>query len=99
MGYELDQLMKEYGVSTPGKVAYTGPAAPVVPTEPTQPNKKDYTTTSTGSGSLSSIVGQAITYDEAMQQYKKDKAAYDAYVKDTSAFNDLMRKYSLAQKE
>jgi len=99
MGYELDQLMKEYGVSTPGKVAYTGPAAPVVPTEPTQPNKKDYTTTSTGSGSLSSIVGQAITYDEAMQQYKKDKAAYDAYVKDPSAFNDLMRKYSLAQKE
>lgn len=79
MGYELNKLMERYGVSTPGKVAYTGPAAPVVPTQPT-PLAKDAT-------------------KEQKETYKKAEEAYKAYTQDPSAFNDLMRRYGLAQKE
>ena len=79
MGYELDKLMKQFGVSTPGAVNYSGPAAPVVPTAP-------------------AALGADAT-DAEKAAFDKAKASYDAYQKDPSAFNDMMRKYGLAQKE
>jgi hypothetical protein len=34
MGYELNKLMRQFGVSTPGVVNYSGATAPVAPVEP-----------------------------------------------------------------
>ena len=34
MGYELNKLMRQFGVTTPGMAAYSGTAAPVAPVEP-----------------------------------------------------------------
>jgi hypothetical protein len=79
MGYELEKLKKQYGVSSPTRGSYAGPAAPVVPTMP-ETLAKDAT-------------------KEQKEAYNTAKTAYDAYVKDPSAFNDLMRKYELGQRE
>ena len=79
MGYELNKLMERYGVSTPGKVAYTGPAAPIVPTAP-------------------AALGKNPT-DAQKTTYNKAKKAYEDYTNDPSKFNELMRRYGLAQKE
>jgi hypothetical protein len=35
MGYELNRIMKQYGVSTPGMAAYSGAPVPTAPTAPT----------------------------------------------------------------
>jgi hypothetical protein len=77
MGYELDKLKQQYGVSSPVRAPYAGPAAPVMPVMPTKPTDPKSSQT----------------------EYDKQKAAYDAYVADPSAFNELMRKYELAQRE
>lgn len=79
MGYELNKLMKQYGVSTPGMVAYSGPAAPMVPTAPAK-------------------LG-AEPSDEETAAYNAAKKSFEDYQKDPAAFNDMMRKYGLAQKE
>lgn len=79
MGYELNKLMQQYGVSTPGAVAYSGPAAPVVPKAP-------------------AAVAEGAS-DEERAAYDAAKKAYDQYQADPTAFNEMMRKYGLAQKE
>ena len=45
MGYELNRLMKQYGVGTSSMSSYTGTAAPSIPTMPTgeRPSGEDDT--------------------------------------------------------
>jgi hypothetical protein len=83
MGYELKKLMRQFGVSTPGAVNYSGPAAPVIPVAPAgaRPTGEDD----------AAKAGQAA--------YDKQLADANAYKADPSAFNEMARKYNLAQKE
>lgn len=73
MGYELNKLMRQFGVSTPGAANYSGTAAPVAPLEPT----KDSSATGSGLRPVRRLVGEA-EYEDAMAQYRKDLAAYEA---------------------
>jgi hypothetical protein len=82
MGFELDKLMKQRGVSTPGMINYSGVAAPTIPTAPTG-------TRPTGEDEKSIA---------AQKAFDKQIADADAYKKDPSAFNELSRKYLLDQK-
>ena len=82
MGFELNRIMKQYGVSTPGMASYTGAAAPSMPTTPTgeRPAGEDDT----------AKANQAI--------YDKQLADANAYKADPTAFNEQLRKYGLDQK-
>ena len=94
MGYELNKLMKQYGVSTPGMVSYSGPTAPTLPAAPVEPTYDD------DEGAVSKTAKKA-AYEIAKQQhelYQKDPAAW-AQSEQGKQFNEMMRKYGLAQKE
>ena len=82
MGYELNRLMKQYGVGTSSMSSYTGTAAPSIPTMPTgeRPSGEDDT----------SVANQTA--------YDKKIADFNAYTADKTAFNESMRKYGLDQK-
>ncbi|MFM7010380.1 MAG: hypothetical protein ACKO0Z_13800 [Betaproteobacteria bacterium] len=79
MGFELNRLMQQYGVATPGRISYSG-AMPVDPG--TRPVATD------------ALTGEALTkaqgdYDSLLAKYNFDKAnqasdtaAYDAYKKE-----------------
>jgi len=82
MGFELNKLMKQYGVGTASMANYAGEAAPRVPTAP----------------SGSRPTGDDDAAKAAQAAYDKAQTDYDAYVKDPSAFNEAMRKYQLDQK-
>lgn len=79
MGYELNKLMRQFGVSTPGTAAYSGPAAPVIPVMP-------------------AALREGAT-DEERAAFDQQKSAAEAYARDPSQFNELMRKYQLGQRE
>jgi hypothetical protein len=83
MGYELNQLMKQYGVSTPGVVNYSGAAAPIVPIAPT------------GERPVDNSEDAAVKANQAV--YDKQLADFNAYKADPSAFNQLTRKYDADQ--
>jgi hypothetical protein len=72
MGYELNKLMRQFGVSTPGAVNYSGAVAPVAPLEPI----KDSPDLGPGMRAARRLVPDA-EYENAMAQYKKDLAAYE----------------------
>ena len=82
MGFELNRIMKQYGVGTPGQVNYSGTAAPSVPTAPagTRP------------------AGEDAGAKAAQATYDKQLANFNAYKADPAAFNETMRKYGLDQK-
>jgi hypothetical protein len=82
MGFELNRIMKQYGVNTPGMATYTGAAAPVIPTAPTGERPG----------------GNDDAAKAAQAAYDKQKADADAYAKDKTAFNEAFRKYGLDQK-
>lgn len=82
MGFELNKLMKQYGVGTASMANYAGEFAPSVPTAP----KGDRP------------AGDDDAAKAAQAAYDKQKADYDAFTKDPSAFNEAMRKYQLDQK-
>jgi len=82
MGFELNRIMKQYGVNTPGMANYSGANAPTVPVAPTG-------TRPTGDDDAAKA---------AQAAYDKQKADADAYAKDKTAFNEQMRKYGLDQK-
>jgi hypothetical protein len=83
MGFELKKLMRQSGVSTPGVVNYSGPAAPVIPTAPTGERP----------------AGEDAAAKAAQTAYDNQLTAANAYKTDPSAFNNMARKYNLAQKE
>ena len=93
MGYELNKLMQQYGVSTP---TMSGP--PMPPAPPIEPVQQEAEPSS--GGVFSNLFKNAINrvvpaaeYAKAKEQYDIDKAAYE---KD---YPELMRKYGLAQNE
>lgn len=86
MGYELNKLMKQYGVATPGAVNYSGPAAPgAAPTPP------ELIVPLEGKNGVTKALSKA--------QIKSNQEATDKYNADKAAFDEAMRKYGLGQKE
>jgi hypothetical protein len=69
MGYELNRLMRQFGVSSP-TVAYSGSPMPVAPVDPgasaTDEQKTEYAT----------LLNK---YNVAKPQYEADRAAYEPY--------------------
>lgn len=82
MGFELNRIMKQYGVNTPGMANYSGANAPTVPVAPTGERP----------------TGDDDAAKAAQTAYDKQKADADAYAKDKTAFNEAFRKYGLDQK-
>jgi len=75
MGYELDQLMKHYGVSTP-TMSYTGSDKPVLPKAPAAG-------TTTADVEAARAYNALLTkYNEAMPQYQADQQTYNTYKTD-----------------
>ena len=74
MGYELNKLMKQYGVATPGMVRYTGPAAPgAAPVESAYTGKKD------SPGDAAKFAADKAAFDEAMRKYNLGQKEYNQY--------------------
>jgi hypothetical protein len=82
MGFELNRIMKQYGVNTPGMANYSGADAPTIPVAPTGERPK----------------GDDDAAKAAQTAFDKQKADADAYAKDKTAFNEAFRKYGLDQK-
>ena len=73
MGFELDRIMKQYGVNTPGLVNYSGAAAPVAPTAYTgtdQTLADKYKT---------DLAAYNTTRADLMGKYDVDQKAYNDY--------------------
>jgi len=85
MGFELDRIMKQYGVNIPGVVNYSGAAAPSVPTAPT--GERPVSSDLTDKAALAKI-----------EAYDKQLADFNAFKADPAAFNEMARKYQLDQK-
>ena len=68
MGFELNRIMKQYGVSTPGMANYTGAPVPMAPTAPTGSRPAD-------------DIGEA-EIKERQQAYDKQLADFNAYTAD-----------------
>ena len=68
MGYELNRIMKQYGVSTPGMASYTGTPPPSAPTAPTSSRPAD-------------DIGEA-DIKERQQAYDQQLSDFNAYTED-----------------
>ena len=77
MGYELTKLMRQYGVSTPNKVSYTGTSIPGV-----APNESWYTGAGVeGSlGDAEQYARDRASFDESLRKYNLDRRMYENYV-------------------
>ena len=88
MGFELNRIMKQYGVSTPGQVNYSGTSAPSTALDTAYYAKMN-----------PDLAAAKLTTPEQLQQHYTDsgksegRAAYDK-----GAFDEQMRKYNLDQK-
>jgi hypothetical protein len=88
MGFELNRIMKQYGVSTPGQVNYSGTSAPSTALDTAYYAKMN-----------PDLAAAKLTTPEQLQQHYTDygktegRAAYDQ-----GAFDEQMRKYNLDQK-
>jgi hypothetical protein len=96
MGYELNKLMRQFGVSTPSVANYSGAAAPVAPLEPIKASENTVRTTS-----MPRSVVEDDAYDAAMVQYRNNLAAYEtnkgpqqaAYLADRDAYDRYKNTY------
>jgi hypothetical protein len=83
MGFELNRIMQQYGVGTPGKINYSGAAAPVTPVEPKAPPVgSDEATSGLYPGAQTKYQADLAAYPELMRKYQLDKDSYDAYGKE-----------------
>lgn len=87
MGYELNKLMKQHGVYTPGVVAYSGAAKPVAPTAPAELAKDATDEQRTAYNDLlAKYNADKAKYEtslpDLMKKYEADRAAYDQYRQD-----------------
>jgi hypothetical protein len=88
MGFELNRIMKQYGVSTPGMANYSGATAPSTELDTAYYAKMN-----------PDLAKADIKTPEQLQKHytetgkKEGRAAYDA-----AAFSEQMRKYGLDQK-
>ena len=72
MGFELNRIMKQYGVSTPGMASYTGTPVPTAPTAPT------------GSRPADDIGDADLT--ERQQVYDQQLTNYNNYIADPGVY-------------
>ena len=83
MGYELNKLMKQYGVSTPGAVSYSGPAAPMVPRAPAElgkePSEEEQAAYDASKKAYEDYQKDPTAFNEAMRKYGLAQKEYDAY--------------------
>lgn len=83
MGYELNKLMKQYGVSTPGTVAYSGPAAPMIPKAPAElgdePSKEERAAYDASKKAYEDYQKDPTAFNEAMRKYGLAQKEYNQY--------------------
>jgi hypothetical protein len=79
MGYELNRLMKQYGVATPTMAGYTGTTAPGTP--PTAP------AASASQADQDKYNKDKAAFDEQLRKYQLDTKSYDQY---TKAYQDRL---------
>ena len=85
MGYELNRIMKQYGVSTPGQVNYSGSFAPSVPTAPAGSRPADAGAAATYDKQLADFnayKADPAAFNETMRKYGLDQKSYDTYKTD-----------------
>lgn len=82
MGYELDKLMKQFGVSTPGAVMYSGATVPAAPVAPTQGGDED-----AYQAALTKYNVQKADYEKNLPQLQAQEAA------DRAAYNRYLQNY------
>lgn len=88
MGFELNRIMKQYGVSTPGMANYSGATAP----------NTNFDSAYYAKANPDLAKAKIDTPEELLKHYtdtgkKEGRAGYDV-----AAFNEAMRKYGLDQK-
>ena len=84
MGFELNRIMKQYGVGTPTMANYTGSEAPSAPKEPVAPPVgSDEATSGLYPGAQTKYKADLAAYQtslpELTRKYDADRAAYDTY--------------------
>jgi osmotically-inducible protein OsmY len=108
MGYELDKLKQQYGVASPVRAAYTGPAAPTTPSpaaptelvKPTDLRTAPIVPTAPTKLPSNATQAQKDAYNVALQQYTTNKAAYDAdlakWKTEKAAYDTALKTYTKA---
>jgi hypothetical protein len=108
MGYELDKLKQQYGVASPVRATYTGPAAPTTPSpaaptelvKPTDLRTAPIVPTAPTKLPSNATQAQKDAYAVASQQYATNKAAYDAdlakWKAEQSTYNTALNTYNKA---
>lgn len=86
MGYQLNQLMKQYGVATPTMAGYAGADMPGTP--PTAPGAAPTLPENATRAQRTQYDKDLAAYNTALQKYNTDKAAFD----------EKLRKYQLDTK-
>lgn len=83
MGYELNKLMRQFGVSTPGVANYAGEMRPMAPTAPaalpkdaTEQQRTDY---NTAKAAYDAYAKDPSAFNALMQKYNANQQEYDAY--------------------
>ena len=109
MGFELNRIMKQYGVGTPTMASYSGTAAPgEQPTAPTlvEPVKNSSGVITKALNKAQIAANQAATdqynkdlaaWNETKAKYEADKPLYDAYTADYQNRLQNTPMYSMAQ--
>ena len=83
MGFELNRIMKQYGVGTPGRINYSGAAAPAIPVEPKAPPVgSDDATSGLYPGAQTKYQADLAAYPELLAKYNADKDTYENYTRD-----------------
>ena len=82
MGYELDRLMRQYGLSTPTMQRYSGDVKPTAPVAPTPYTGTDKTAKANYQTELEKYNTDLGTYNTNLQNYNADQTAYNQYRED-----------------
>lgn len=97
MGYELNKLMRQFGVATPGAVMYSGATVPGAPLEPVKADAAS----GPGLGATVRRVVNDADYDAAMAKYRAELADYEKTAPqlraqeaaDRAAYNQYLQNY------
>ena len=83
MGFELNRIMQQYGVGTPGRVNYSGAEAPFTPIQPVAPPVGSTDATSgLYPGAQTKYQADLAAYPELLRKYELDRGSYDKYSKE-----------------
>jgi len=99
MGYELDRLVRQYGLSTPTIQGYSGAAAPEgpAPANPTRPTELVAPTLRTQPTAVAKPTDPgAKATQEKRDAYNTNLNNYNAYLADLTAFNTEKTAYNTA---